>query len=171
MSASIRCRLSSTFWLLALARAIDAYDCTSGPRLLTYAGWLRGLAKAKRYQLRAVVRRAHLADSLDVPIGDDAEGPTRLDQLQAPGEGAEIELAELDSNAVVSERVRAAVAKLSPAQRAVIEARHLAAEPETLGDLAARTRLHPSTLRHHEYLGMSRLSALLQRERGLLRAA
>jgi RNA polymerase sigma-32 factor len=97
--------------------------------------------------------------SLNVPLGNEAEGDELQDRLLDPIPDPESLLSEAQD----SERKRAALADalaaLSPRERSIVEARFLAERPSTLDELARSFRVSRERIRQLEQRALQRLKA------------
>ena len=101
--------------------------------------------------------------SLDAPAhaGGTEDEPTLLEVLPAPEPSPEQEATAGESAALRRHRVGAALARLTPRERALLERRYLADEPATLAELAREQGLSRERLRQIEARALAKLKDTL----------
>ena len=133
---------------LALLRAIDRFQPIAGRSFAAYA-------------LRSI--RRHVAAIVAAPIDHGAP----LDDRD-PEVSVEEQILDLAEQLRRRETVDAALTTLSPAERAVVEARHLAVEPTEVCMLARMLGLEPGAVAAIECRGLTRLFAAVGSNRGIV---
>lgn len=88
--------------------------------------------------------------SLDIPVGDDANGSSRMDFLPALGPGIEETLANGEIAKLVQERLQTIVHKLSDKEADILHNRLLAEEPVTLREIGEKYNITRERVRQIE---------------------
>ena len=169
---------------VGLATALEKFDPYKGTRFVTYAAyWIRayvlnyvirswslvgagsGPLRSKLNitveKLEPLLQRLDARDvSLDVPVYADGEG-TRGDSLSDERPAQDEQFASAERQNVYDIRVRAAVAKLDPRERFIVEQRIMSDEELSLAELGRKLGVSRERARQLEARARKKLEAQL----------
>jgi len=98
--------------------------------------------------------------SLDAPLGEDG-GVSHLDLLESTEADASVELMESETRSIAQQRISAALSRLDPRERFIIEQRLMADEPMTLSELGDHYQVSRERARQLEIRAKAKLKAEL----------
>jgi RNA polymerase sigma-32 factor len=126
------------------------------------AGKIAERLRVKPDEVREMEQRMDGRDlSLDAPIGDDG-GHTHLDLVASGAPSQDAELSSAEERHLVTGRVAAALARLDPRERFIIEARVMSEQPLTLKELGEHFGFSRERARQLELRARDKLKAELE---------
>ncbi len=173
--------------MIGLMRAADQFDMSQDVRFSTYAHWWVmtsvATALARMRSLVDMPARTYLDARMGRLTGPDRDrvlqamgghvsldaltfedGAARMgDQLCSPEMTPEEQVAARSSEARMRDVLAGALAKLAPEDRAIVERRKLAAQPEPIERIASELGISRDRARMVERRALARLKLLLQR--------
>lgn len=113
-------------------------------------------------QVEEMTQRLHNRDlSLDASVGDD-DGPTHLESIASDAPGQEERLDDSQQQAIVAKRVGAALLRLDPRERTVIEVRVMSDSPMTFPEVGVLLGCSPERARQLETRAKLKLRQVLE---------
>jgi RNA polymerase sigma-32 factor len=148
--------------VFGLIKSAEMFDLSREVRFSTYARfWVKNRVLSAYRRILSVVE---VPENERLSGGSQVQGEEIFDHLACEAPTPEEQLITAAAQDRLRAEVAAALAELSPQERRVVEARALAARPESVGDLAAELGLSNSKLRQIERRALVRLKqALLAR--------
>lgn len=142
------------FFNLARLKARTAREAAAEGIVLTAAeteARIAGTLGVSRAEVRLMEGRLSGMDlSLDAPQAGDDEGRAWIDTIEDDGPDTETRVAERHDGARLRQWLGGALAGLTPRERRIVAARHLAEDPRTLEDLGHELGLSKERVRQIE---------------------